>query len=215
VNVDDWLMTNARIERAKARLGINGRPTVLFPGHYARGMGAEAMLKALPQIASKVPNAHMIFACRSRSSADRAVEAAIRKELEAVGLMEHVSFFNTVPDMENLIAASDVLALPLENMRDKIDIPTSLLEFLSAGKPIIITDIAPMNEIFGMPNGSRVGIKVPPGDFPALGRAIIELLADAEQRKQMGAAGRELVAAHYDIRKVALQYDQLYQESTR
>jgi len=213
VKLDEWLMMNGNVDRAKAELGISGRPTVLFPGHYAKGMGAEMMMKALPTIIKHVPDVHVIFACRKRSENDQAIEITVVKELESMGLTGHVSFFNTVSNMKKLIAASDVLALPLDNMRDKIDIPTSLLEFLAAGKPIVITDIPPMNEIFGLPSGSKLGTKVPAGDVLAFARGVTELLADPSKRNQMGAIGRTVISAHFDIRKVAQQYEWLYQET--
>lgn len=213
IKISDHAMTNGRGELAKSTLGIGGRPTVLYPGHYAKGMGSDLILKALPKIVARVPDAHLILACRNRSVDDQIIELATRKELENQGLIDHVSFFNTVQKMETLIAASDVMALPLEVMRDKIDIPTSLLEFLAAGKPIVITDIPPMNEIFELPNGSRLGMRVPAGDVNALVQAVVSLLIDPSQRAQMGEIGRRLVNAHFDIRKVAQQYEWLYQET--
>jgi glycosyltransferase involved in cell wall biosynthesis len=214
-----WQSLAGQSEHFKAELGLAGHPVALFPGHYGPGQGSGVMLRALPLLAAECPRLRVLFACRIRSEAERAREAEVRQALEGMGLAGLVHTHNTVRDMRPLIGASDVVLLPLESMRDKLDIPTTLLEFLAAGKPIVISDLAPMRELVEDPEGRPspepgVGLLVPPGDAGALARAAAALLADRNLREGMGRCGQALVREQFGIQRVAGQYESLYQEMT-
>jgi glycosyltransferase involved in cell wall biosynthesis len=119
--------------------------------------------------------------------------------------------------MEQLIGASDLVVLPLETMHDKLDIPITLLEAMAAGKPAIVSDLAPMNELVvgggdGPVRGGDVGFAVPPGDAAALAEAMVALLVDGGLRHDMARRGQTLVRDRFDIRQMARRYEELYQE---
>jgi glycosyltransferase involved in cell wall biosynthesis len=209
IHVRSWAAVARRAERAKAELGLEDHLAVLFPGHYGPGYGAGTLLEALPRILRAVPQARFIFACRPRTAGDTRREEEARRQLREASLSHAVRFFNTVDDMKRLIAATDLTVLPLQTMHDKVDIPTTLLESLAAARPVIVSDLAPMNELFEEGEGP-VGRLTPPGDAPALAEAIIELLNDAFLRCQMGARGQTMMFRRYDMAAVAKQYDELY-----
>jgi glycosyltransferase involved in cell wall biosynthesis len=58
--------------------------------------------------------------------------------------------------------------------------------------------------------GAALGI--PPSDPLGLAVPIVELLRRPEKAKALGDAGRALVEARFDIRKVAQRYEELYDE---
>jgi glycosyltransferase involved in cell wall biosynthesis len=113
--------------------------------------------------------------------------------------------------MGALVGASDMTVLPLQTMRDKVDIPTTLLESLAASKPIVITDLPPMVELLHESNG-EAGMAIQPGDSKSLSMAIIELLKDVSARHEMGLRGQQLVSDQYNIRHVSQQYEKLYKD---
>jgi glycosyltransferase involved in cell wall biosynthesis len=210
--VDEWAALAGQTDRLKARLGLEGRPVTLFPGHYGPGQGADIMLQAAFEICRSLPEARIIFACRLRSEFDRKREAQIRAEAAAGGIGANLVFLNTVMDMCTLIGASDLVALPLETLRDKVDIPITLLEAMAARKPVLISDLAPMNEL--IPAAGAGGEILPLGDSAALASAAIHLLSDPIFAERTGAAGQEIVRAEYDIRRVGRLYEQIYCELT-
>lgn len=209
IHVRPWAAVARHAESIKAELGLENRLTVLFPGHYGPGYGAGTLLEALPRILRAVPQARFIFACRPRKEGDTRREEEARRRLREAGLSHAVRFFNTVDDMQRLVGAADLTVLPLQTMHDKVDIPTTLLESLAAARPVIVSDLAPMNELFEDGEGT-IGRLTPPGDAPALAEAVIELLKDASLRCQMGARGQALMFRRYDMAAVAKQYDELY-----
>lgn len=217
IQINRWYALRDQADQLKARIGLGGHPTVLFPGHYGIGQGADVMLDALPDLVSEVPGVRVLFACRPRSPDDQERERQIREGVDAMGLTENVRYYGRVSDMETLIGASDLVALPLQTMQNKLDIPTTLLEALAAGKPIVISDLPPMSELIAGTNGQptpahEVGLLVPPGDAKAVAQALATLFTDQRLRNHMGQTGQALAQAHFDIQQVARRYEQLYKE---
>lgn len=215
IDVGEWAALANRTSSCKSCLGVAGKPVVLYPGHYSSGYGVRTLLRALPRVLKQVPNVRVILACRRRSDQDEEQERAVRQEIAERGMTRTVLFYNTVADIKPLIGASDVVLSPFDTLRDKVDIPTTLLESLAAGKPVVISDIPPMNELLALhdsPSRDSVGLTVPPGDEAALADAVVTLLQEDVLRKRMGQLGQALVRERFDIRHVARQYEQLYRE---
>ena len=81
-----------------------------------------------------------------------------------------------------------------------------LLETLSMGKPIVITDIPPLNEIMK----DDVGIVVPPGNVSSLIESIQELLENPVLRQTKGKKGREMVLQEFSLKSYLNHYNNLY-----
>jgi glycosyltransferase involved in cell wall biosynthesis len=58
--------------------------------------------------------------------------------------------------------------------------------------------------------GFGIALLVPVASPPHLAAAIVELLADAERRRKMGAAGRQRVEEHFTIGAMLKRYEELY-----
>jgi glycosyltransferase involved in cell wall biosynthesis len=213
---DGWAALVGQSEQLKSSLDLSGKLVLLYPGHFSPGYGLGDLVQALPYIHSKVPELRVVLACRVRSREDEREENAVRERINSLGLGHAVQFHRTVGDMRALVGASDLVVAPFKTMRNKVDIPTSLLEALAAGKPIVISDIPPMNELVSNKGADlglgSVGLTVPPGDADALASAAVTLLADDELRSQMGQHGQALVRERFDIRQVARRYEALYRD---
>lgn len=107
--------------------------------------------------------------------------------------------------MRSLIARADVCILPLRDTYGKVDIPLFLLDAMAMAKPIVITDIAPLNELLEEP----VGIAVPVDDGVGLAHAIERMLVEGVN---YGARGRQLVVRKYTLRQTTRRYERLYAE---
>lgn len=214
IHLQPWIDISACGDQLIDRLGLSNKKLVLFPGHYGPGQGADLLVSALPLILEQVPDCHIILACRIRSQYDRERENILKQILHEAGYAQFVSFYNTIQDIRPYIGASDLVALPLQSMRDKLDIPTTLLEAMAAAKPILISDIPPMNELVSdHPHlENQVGIKFPAGDILSLATGISQILTDDPLRLRMGRNAQEFVRRHYDISRVAQRYQSLYQE---
>jgi glycosyltransferase involved in cell wall biosynthesis len=73
---------------------------------------------------------------------------------------------------------------------------TSLLEAMAMAKAVVVSDTEGMR---GIVEHGRTGLVVPPGDSIALGRAVRQLLEDADARDELGQAARTAVLTRYRL----------------
>jgi glycosyltransferase involved in cell wall biosynthesis len=73
---------------------------------------------------------------------------------------------------------------------------TSLLEAMAMAKPVVVSDTEGLR---GIVEHGRTGLVVPPGDSIALGRAVRQLLEDADAREELGQAARLAVLTRYRL----------------
>lgn len=103
--------------------------------------------------------------------------------------------------LPEMLATPDVLVLhQAANVVDMV-VPSKLLTYAAAGRPVILAG-HPRSAGSLFVEASGGGLVVPPEDPVALAAAITELRDDPARRAAMGAAGRAHVVAHYDVRTV-------------
>jgi UDP-glucose:(heptosyl)LPS alpha-1,3-glucosyltransferase len=113
VELERWRGGNRT--RARARLGVNAEtPVVLFAGSSWTRKGLPFLIEAMRQL----PRARLVVAGRGR---------------RPWGVPDNVDFIGPVPDLENVMAAADVFALPA------IYEPSAnvCFEALAAGVPVV------------------------------------------------------------------------------
>jgi len=96
-----------------------------------------------------------------------------------------------VDDGAAFLATLDVVVIPSEYEGS----PLVLLEAMSLGKAIVASDIPGIREL--LPAGA--GILIPVGDVESLARALGELAAHPERRRELGSRARELVRQNHDL----------------
>ncbi len=74
-------------------------------------------------------------------------------------------------------------------------------------KPIVITDIAPFNEIMK----SDVGEVVCSGNIDMLIGSILRLYEDKDGRIAKGRRGREMVISEFNLKNYVAEYEKLYE----
>lgn len=110
-------------------------------------------------------------------------------------------------DIPAILAASDILVLP---SRYREGIPRVLLEAGAMGLPLIATDMPGCRDVV---KHGRNGLLVPPGDAEALEAAVIDLLEADEERRRMGACGRDHIRDRFGLTAVAESYRAIYEET--
>lgn len=207
----DIFNPNGNSEDLRKSLGLSDEPIILYAGDYSYNRGIGDILSALPEVLRSTPDLKIIIACRIKNQKDIKIREHFIERLNKLGHLKSVMFLNTVDNIQELINLSDVCIFPAKDMYAKVDIPIILLESLSEEKPIIITDIRPLNEIMV----ENVGIKIPPGDHEALSSSIIRLIQNTDERRKMGKEGRKMVKKQFNIINMAKQYENLYKELTQ
>lgn len=180
---------------------------VLYCGNYYLGCNDD-LVQAIRAVTRSNNNVKFILAARVAFPQDTIERERMRNIFQHEGILDRVVFLDQEKDILQLIALSDIHIFPVRKMVYKADIPLVLLESLSMEKPIIITDISPLNEIMK----DDAGEIVPPGDVDSLVDSIIELLNNDKIRKEKGQNGREMVIREFGINNYVSKYNQLYKE---
>jgi glycosyltransferase involved in cell wall biosynthesis len=93
-----------------------------------------------------------------------------------------------------ILKSADILMVPLKIQLTGA-VPSKLYEAMSMGKPVILIAGSEAEKIV---NAANCGLVVHPGDIDQLVSAIIHLKTHSEERKQMGANGRQAAIRNYD-----------------
>ncbi len=134
---------------------------------------------------------------------DGELHADLEQRIAAAGLADRFQLLGLRPDVPDLLAAADLFVLP--SLWEGL--PMALVEAMAAGLPVVATEVSGTRAV--MVDG-ETGLLVPPGDVPALARAITALLCDPARAAAMGAAGRRRVETYFSARKQAADHLTLF-----
>lgn len=175
-------------------------PTLLFVGRLRYYKGLPYLLHALPQ---------MHQPCRLLIAGDGPEAPRLRALVATLGLADRVTLLGDVPDADlpGVYQQADVFVLPSHLPAEAFGIV--LLEAQASGLPVISTALGTATSTVN--RHGQTGLVVPPADAPALAQATDWLLAHPQRARQMGAAGRANVLAHYTHELMLTQTEQVYQ----
>ena len=179
--------------KARQRLGLRGRPCVLYLGGTSGWQLPAEKVAAFAALRRTMPSAFLLILtgdietftelCRDAGipSADFLITSCPHKEVAATAC-----------------AADVALLLRSDNVVNRVASPTKFAEYLSMGVPVVITDV--LADFAGIVRDRDVGAVVPASNAPALvAAAIRDLLlapvdAQARTRKRCVVASRDLLS---------------------
>jgi glycosyltransferase involved in cell wall biosynthesis len=147
----------------------------------------------------------LVFRCRIVG--DGPSRARLERLRDELGLEDRVEFVGPVghDELPGYYRESDVFVMASRSE----GIPVVLMEAMACGLPVVATDITGIPELV---EHGKSGLLVPPGDPDRLARAVAELAASAEKRREYGNAGRRRVRERFDVREGARRLDRLFRE---
>jgi len=175
---------------------------VLYVGRLEFRKGVHLLIRAIPQVLEKIPQAKFIFIGN-----DCGMKNYLLNKISEFGIKDSVEFIDQVP-RENLISYYQQSALCVvpslwENH------PYVILEAMACGKPVIATDIGGIPEII---KDKISGILVPPGSVLSLADSIIELLNDKKMQETLGRNARKYIEDRYGLKEVMQSTLNIYKE---
>ena len=185
---------------------------ILYPGEYIRLGATDMIIDALCALwRSDAPYARdtiLVLGLRVKNDADAQKKLAIEKRLADEGFADRVRYTDTFADMRSLYNLADIVLFPVANMHGKFDVPLALIEAYACGKPVIVSNIPRLREF----TNTDISVIIESEDTAQLTYAIDQLIRNAAQRDAIGAAARAFTEQHFDIKKTAQHYEQLYRE---
>ena len=150
-------------------------------GHLAAHKGIDLFLAAAAGAAPELPEARFVVVGRGEG------EPAMKRDVERLGLRGRVVYAGFRDDMPDVFAGLDLFVLASTSGEGS---PAVLKEAMAAGTPVVATALDGIDEIV---EDARHGLLVPPGNAPALARAMVLLARDRALRSGYAAAAKERV----------------------
>jgi glycosyltransferase involved in cell wall biosynthesis len=187
-----------RRSATRERLGLaDDVPLILAVGRQEPQKGFDVLLKALPSVQARFPDARVVVAGREGRAS-----AMLAEIVQANGLSEMVTFLGVRDDVADLMTAADVLAFPSlwEGAAG------TLLEAMALECPIVTSSLPTIRETAD----ESVAEHVVPGEAVDLVRGLSAVLGDPRAAAERTRVGRTRFERHFTINVSASRMARLY-----
>lgn len=208
----------------KKKLGWDGKKIVLFFGYIREYKGLRYLIRAMPEVIHRHPDARLLIAgelWQKWDAYEKEIDKAnkrlkkilsksgknTRKEGIDADLRNYVKVIpKFIPDKEvhKLFDAADLTVLPYHNTEQTISGP--LFVSLAFGKPTIVSPVGGITEFI---KDGKNGMISPGGDVKSLVRNINKVLADGSLRVRLGKEAKR-TNEHHTWDKIAKEYYEVY-----
>ncbi|MHB1295783.1 MAG: glycosyltransferase family 4 protein [Anaerolineae bacterium] len=182
----------------RRRLGLENARVVGFAGRFVEEKGFDFLLKAIPLIRERIPEAHFVFAGEHRVVYETFYERCLPL-LDAQ--REHITLLGLITDRQklaNFYAMCDLFTLP-----SRTDCFASVqVESMLCGTPVVATNIPGAREVVRVTGMGRL---VAPQNEVALAEGIVEVLANPEPYKR----SYEEISGVFDTERSLDAYERL------
>jgi glycosyltransferase involved in cell wall biosynthesis len=181
-----------------------------FTVSYVGGFGAHRGLDtAIRAIAATDSDVELLLV----GGGGGTTESELRTLVAGLGVGDRVTITGWVDfaDVPGYIAASDACVVPhAATPHTETTVPHKLFQYMAMGKPVVVTDVAPLARIVGETDS---GLVVPAGDSAAMADAVARLRDDPALCAELGRNGRTAVEETYnwdrDARRLVAVYERL------
>jgi glycosyltransferase involved in cell wall biosynthesis len=179
---------------------FKGVPVVLLPARLLADKGVFEFVQAAKLLRAKRVSARFVLAGMVDSANPTSVSQGQLDDWVAEGVVEHWGYRT---DMPQVISSANLVVLP--SYREGL--PKVLLEAAAGGRAVVTTNVPGCRDAI---EPGLTGLLVSVRDPEHLAAAIEQLLANPEDRKAMGVAGRCLAVNEFDIRAVVDKHLAIY-----
>lgn len=197
---------NPRIERETGQLGISQNPSkVLYLGAMEAVRGVHTLVDALAVLKKhfKLRDFTATLAWNGYGDANYAQE--IRRKIEEHEIQRHVCWWESVEDVSGPYRTHDIVVIPRAS-RERMGFPLRLIEAMSYGKPVVVSDLGEMPRIIG-----QCGLVFPHEDAGSLAEALQRLLSDRSLYKECAENCYQKAKEYHPSRTIRRLVD-LYRE---
>jgi glycosyltransferase involved in cell wall biosynthesis len=203
--ISSWGINRSKIITAPLGIDIasfkplNKRKTVIFSRGFKEIYNPMILVKAIPYVISKIPDAKFILC------GDGPLLQDCRDYLNEKGMMDYVDFPGYVPNntISNMIGEARVLVSP--SLSDGT--PVSVLEGLACGC-VLVTSNIPANRFWTVHN--KTGVLFNPSDLKELEKALVRALTDEVLMESALTEGPKIVLENADWETNISKVERLY-----
>jgi colanic acid biosynthesis glycosyl transferase WcaI len=183
----------------RRKLQLEDRFLICYIGTMGNAHGLDTLIAAAKELQTALPGA-MFLLIGEGADKERIVELA------AASGLTNIMFLGQQPreTIPSYVSASDLCLVMLKRTElFKTVIPTKLLEYMACERPVVVAVDGQARKII---EEAGAGVFVEPEDSQGLVKAIVELAKNPEQRRQMGASGRQYIVTGFSREKTARDY---------
>ncbi|WP_251863593.1 glycosyltransferase family 4 protein [Achromobacter sp. Marseille-Q4962] len=187
----------------RAELGLSEQDVVVCCVAILRATkGHRELIEALRPLMLENPRIHLVLVGNGSPLFEQ-LQALIAE----IGLQDRIHMLGFRDDVPNILAGSDIFALP--TLKEASG--TVFVEAAACGLPVVGVDVGGVSEM--LRNG-ETGILVPPMDIPALRDVLRRLIEDPRLRASMGRAGERLVreGGQFSLAALAENTEKVYRK---
>lgn len=177
-----------------------GMPVVMLASRLLWDKGVGEFVAAARRLAGR---ARFVLVGAPDSGNPASVTADTLRQWTAEGVVE---WWGAREDMPATLAQATIVCLP-SSYREGL--PKVLLEAMACGRPVITTDAPGCRDC--VRDGDN-GLLVPVKDVEALTASITRLLENSDERKRMGARGRQRAVEEFSLERVIAATLAVYRE---
>lgn len=171
--------------------------TLAYAGRLSQEKNIDTIIRALPEIVSKIPDAVLAIAGRGLG------ERSLKDLADELGVGNHVRFLGMLGKqfLVNLYRASDIFVITSTSETQGL----SMMQAMAAGLPVIAARSRSLPEYVNPKNG----ILISPGDYKSLAEEVIGLYRNHMKMKSLGAGGHAY-AGQFSPENIAEKWEEIY-----
>jgi D-inositol-3-phosphate glycosyltransferase len=189
--VDTELFAPGDPAAARAALGLDDRPLVLYVGRIAPIKGLETLLDAVGRARAAGSDLRLLIVGGEADEPVDGHEAALRRRVATLDLADVVRFVGAQPQdvLRRYYVAADVTVLP--SYYESFGMVA--LEAMACGSPVLASRVGGLTTTV---RDGVTGVLVPEGDSGVLAERLVGLLDDPALRWRLGREGVRWAAQH-------------------
>jgi glycosyltransferase involved in cell wall biosynthesis len=182
-------------------LGRENIVCIGFAKALAPQYGPEVLIRSIPIVLSKVPQARFLFAGTGPQL------PALKKLALQLGIARKVDFVGQIPyaHLPAFLSRLNIFVMP--SLTEAFGVVA--LEAAAMGLPVIATRIGGIPEVV---IDQKTGLLVPPNDHQQLASAIIRLAVSPQLCHQLGQQGKEMVTEKFNWWENVRQMEEVYHQ---
>ncbi|HVS84911.1 MAG TPA: glycosyltransferase [Gaiellaceae bacterium] len=186
----------------RAEHGLGSAPVLLYGGT----LGLKHDVTLLHRLARDVQGEAVVVVASEGLGADALRDLQLREPLENLVLVP----FQPFDRLAEMLAAADVLLALLDRELGSYSVPSKVLTYLCAARPIVAA-VAADNPAARMLVETAAGVVVEPEDYDGFLDGARRLLGDATLRETLGAHGRRYAEETFRIASVAERFEKVFE----
>ncbi len=184
------------------RHGLSGKLCILYSGTLGMKHNPELLLRLAARFEDD--EAVRVVVVSEGAGADWLQEQKQKLGLGGLLLLPYQPF----EVLAQVLGSADVLVAILEPEAGTFSVPSKVLTYLCAGRPLLLS-VPPENLAARIVMESEAGLVVAPMDGDALVRAAESLVSEPRLRDRLGRNGRAYAEANFDIEAITDKFEEV------